>query len=408
MVAIEFGPIAREETGAFMRTQGLAFGFVPNPEDLAHWQAVLDFERTLVARDGTEIVGTSATLPLPLTVPGGGRLNAAAVTMVSVAPSHRRRGVLTSMMGQILASAHTRGEPIAALWASESLIYGRFGYGLATEDDAWEIERAHARFATSPAFGGTIRLVDHTYAGSRFPEVWERARGERPGMTARGDGLWQDRFRDPPHARVGGTSFFFAAYEENGRLDGYALYRVAASWPDGIPANEITVVEAVAATDAAHVALWRFLLDIDLSKTVRAAHRPIDDPLPHMLADYRRLRRTRRDALWLRVVDVADALEARSYAATGSLVLEMPDDLCPWNPARFALEGRAAGGRVAVSTAAPDLSLRPADLGAMYLGGQRPSTLARAGRIQEHREGALALADAMFATAQAPWCPQFF
>ena len=407
-MAVAFGPITREDTGAFMRTQGLAFGFVPNPEDLAHWQSVLDFERTLVAREGSEIVGTSATLPLRMTLPGGGTLAASGVTMVSVSPSHRRRGVLTSMMGRILASAHTRGEPLAALWASESPIYGRFGYGLATEDEAWEIERAHAAFAGSRASSGTIRLVDQAYAASRFPEVWERARGQRPGMTSRGDALWQDRFRDPTHARGGGTPFFFAAYEENGRLDGYALYRVNASWPDGIPANEITVVEAVAASDAAHAALWRFLLDIDLSKTVRAAHRPTDDPLPHMLADYRRLRRTRRDALWLRLVDASQALESRAYRAPGALVLEVRDDLCPWNPARFALEGGTDGGAVVVSTAAPHLSLRPADLGAIYLGGQRPSTLARAGRVQEHRAGALALADAMFATAQAPWCPQFF
>jgi len=407
-VTVELGPIAREETGAFVRIQGQAFGFVPNSEDLAHWESVLHFERTLVAREGTEIIGTSATLPLPLTVPGGGIVNAAGVTMVTVAPSHRRRGVLTAMMSGILTAAHTRGEPLAMLWASESPIYGRFGYGLSVEDESWEIERAHARFASPPASGGAILLVDEAYARSRFPEAWERARGEQPGRTGRSDRLWEDRFRDPPHARGGGTPFFFAAYEEGGRLDGYALYRVNASWPDGIPSNEITVVEAVAASDAAHAALWRFLLDIDLSKTVRAAHRPTDDPLPHMLDDYRRLRRTRRDALWLRLVDVAQALAARSYGVSGSLVLDVRDDVCPWNPTRFALEGGAEGGHLAVSTAAPDLSLRPADLGAIYLGGQRPSTLARAGRIKEHRAGALLLADAMFASSQPPWCPQFF
>lgn len=179
-------------------------------------------------------------------------------------------------------------------------------------------------------------------------------------------------------------------------------------WPGGLPANEINVVEAIAATDAAHAALWRFLLDIDLSRTVRAQHRPLDDPLPHMLADYRRLKRQRRDAIWLRLVDTRVALEARSYSAVGSLVLEVTDEFCPWNPACLALEGGPEGGRVTSSDARPDLSLRPAELGAIYLGGQRPSTLARAGRIQEHHAGALALADSMFAAGQAPWCPQFF
>lgn len=279
-MAIEFEPIASSETGAFMRAEGSAFGFVPDQADIEHWQSLLDFDRTLAAREAGEIVGTSATLALAMTVPGGAPVPTAAVTMVTVTPSHRRRGILTAMMTRLLKSAHARGEPLAALWASESPIYGRFGFGLAIEDESWEIERPHARFTSSPAAPGSIRVVDEAYARERFPEVWERTRASRPGMTARGDALWQDRFRDPPHNRGGATPFFFVACEEGGRTDGYALYRVAQSWPDGVPANEITVVEAVAASDAAHATLWRFLLDIDLSKTVRAQHRPLDDPLP--------------------------------------------------------------------------------------------------------------------------------
>jgi predicted acetyltransferase len=412
-VAIEFRPIVREETAAFMRAEGTAFAFVPNAEDIEHMQAVLDFERTLAACDGQAIVGTSGALAMSMTIPGGAVLPTAGVTMVTVTPSHRRRGVLTAMMRRLLASAHDRDEPLAALWASESLIYGRFGYGLAIEDESWEIERVHARFAPhAPAPKGTIHLVDQAYAAAHFPDVWERVRLGRTGMTARDDALWQGRFRDPTHDRGGATPYFFAAYEEGGRIDGYALYRVKGGWPLGIPTNEITVVEAIAATDAAHTALWRLLLDLDLSSVVRTEHRPLDDPLPHMLADYRRLRRARRDAIWLRLVDLRAALEARSYAAPGSLVFEVPDDdLCPWNPTRFTLECGAEGGHVTTSASAtslPDLSMHAADLAAIYLGGQRPSMLARAGRIEEHRPGALAQADALFATAQVPWCPQFF
>jgi predicted acetyltransferase len=410
-VNIELGPIARDEMGAFMRAEGTAFAFAPDPEDIAHWQGVLDFDRTLVARDNGErgpIVGTSATLALSMTVPGGAVLPAAGVTMVTVTPSHRRRGILSSMMARLLESAHQRDEPLAALWASESPIYGRFGYGLAIEDESWEIERPHARLAHGPGAAGVIRLVDEATAREQFPQVWERARIVRPGMTARNAALWTDRFRDRPYMRDGATPYFFAVYEEAGQIDGYALYRVRNQWPDGVPANEVTVVEAVAATDAAHGALWRFLLDLDLSRTVRAQHRPLDDPLPHMLADYRRLKRQRRDAIWLRLVDVRAALAARTYATTGTLVIEVADSVCPWNPPRFTLEGGTNGGKVTPAGATVDLSMRPADLAAIYLGGQRPSVLARAGRIEEHRAGALALADAMFATPQPPWCPQFF
>ena len=407
-MVIEFAPIAKDETSAFLTVESSAFGVVFDPEDLAYWERVLDLKRTLAAREDGAIVGTSATLALDMTVPGGEALPAAAVTMVTVAPSHRRRGILTGMMTRLLEIAHERGEPLAALWASESPIYGRFGYGLAIEDESWEIERPYARLASAPPAPGSIRLVDEAYARARFPEVWERTRVGRVGMTGRGELLWEDRFRDRPFARDGGTAYFFVAYEEGGRLDGYALYRVKSSWPSALPSNEITVVEAIAATDAAHAGLWRFLLDIDLSRTVSAQHRPLDDALPHMLADYRRLRRQRRDAIWLRLVDVGAALEARTYATAGSLVLAVEEDTCPWNPARFTLETGAEGGHLAPTDAAPDLSVRAADLGAIYLGGQRPSTLARAGRIQEHRTGALALADSMFATSQAPWCPQFF
>ncbi|MFN8639738.1 MAG: GNAT family N-acetyltransferase [Dehalococcoidia bacterium] len=408
MQMLTFRPIAVDEMGAFQEVQGQGFGYVPNPEDVAHWQATLDFSRTLAAFEDDELIGTSAALPLGTTVPGGALVPTAGITMVAVSPGHRRKGVLTEMMRLLLEAAHERGEPLASLWASESLIYPRFGYGLAIEDDHWEIERPFGRFARDQASSGAVRMVDEVFARLNFPQVWERALPSRPGMTRRDEKLWNDRFRDAGWSRGAGSPLFFAAYVDGGRVDGYVLYRVRQDWPDGVPGNEVIVVEEVAATDEAHAALWRFLLDIDLSRQVSAQHRPLDDALPLMLADVRRLKRRRRDAIWLRLVDLAAALEARRYGIEGALVLDVRDDLCRWNPARVRLDGGPHGARCTPSDAGPDLVLTTTDLAATYLGGTRLSALARAGRVEEHTPGALARADAMFDGGRAPWCPQFF
>lgn len=407
-MAITLRPIEADELPAFHRVMGQGFGYVPDEESTAHWAATLDLTRTLSAFDGDQIVATSGAFSLETTVPGGAMLRTAGVTMVAVSPAHRRRGILTEVMRGVLAAAHDRGEPIASLWASESIIYPRFGYGLAIEDDEWEVERPHTHIAHAPTGEARVHLVDEAYARDHFPAVWATARAARVGMTARDERLWDDRFRDPSFRRGDASPYFFAAVDEGGQTEGYALYRVKQAWPDGLPANEIEVVEAITATDAAHAALWRFLLDLDLSRTIRAQHRPLDDALPLMLADPRRLKRRRRDAIWLRLVDVVAALEGRTYASEGALVLEVRDDFCGWNPSVVRLEAGPAGARARPSSESPDLVMPTSSLAAAYLGGTRLSALARAGRVEERRTGALQEADRLFATDQAPWCPQHF
>ncbi len=407
-MTISTRPIEADELPAFHRAMGAGFGYIPDAETTTHWEVTIDFARTLAAFDGDDLVATSGAIALETTVPGGNAVPTAGVTMVAVSPSHRRRGILTELMRGLLTTAHERAEPLASLWASESLIYPRFGYGLAIEDDDWEIERPFGRLAHAPAPQGAVRLVDEAYARAHFPAVWERARASHVGMTARDERLWNDRLRDLPHRRGDASGLFFASAEAGGRTEGYALYRVKQRWPDGLPGNEIEVVEAIAATDAAHAELWRFLLDLDLSRTITAAHRPLDDPLPLMLADVRRLKRRRRDAIWLRLVDVVAALEGRAYAAEGALVMEVRDDFCPWNAPVIRLEASTEGGRARPAATTPDLVLPASSLAAAYFGGTRLSALARAGRVEERAAGALARADALFAADRAPWSPQFF
>ena len=190
------------------------------------------------------------------------------------------------------------------------------------------------------------------------------------------------------------------AYESDGRVDGYVRYRTK----DGT----LIVMELMSVTDAAHAALWRFSFDVDLMASTEAWARPVDDPLPWMLADPRRLKRTPMDGLWVRLVDVPGALSGRTYSVSGRVVLGVRDSFCAWNEGRYELEGGPEGARCRPTDAEPDVELSAADLAATYLGAVSFTTMSHAGRVEERTAGALRLADAMFATELKPWCPFSF
>src|SRR5204863_846543 len=139
--------------------------------------------------DGGEIVGGAGAYTYDFSVPGGS-LRCGGVTVVGVYPTHRRRGVLRAMMDAQLADIHERGEPIAALWASEETIYGRFGYGLAV----WQGEIALAREWTSYAQPlerrGRVRFVEPDDAATLFPRVWSVLHAQRPGVFERTEEWW--------------------------------------------------------------------------------------------------------------------------------------------------------------------------------------------------------------------------
>jgi len=369
---------------------------------------VFERERALAAFDGPDVVGTVSAYSMRMTVPGGADPPIAGVTDVTVQATHRRRGILTELTRRQLHDVHQRGEPLAALWTSETPIYGRFGYGMAFQQESWKIERLHAAYERPHAPGGSIRFVDVEEARSAAPAVWDRVRAERPGMITRNDAFWNDRFRDPEHHRRGATAYFCGVYEQDGRTDGYVMYRIRDKWDDGSPAAELIVSELVTATDDAHAALWRLCFDVDLVATVEADQRPLDDPLPWRLADPRRLRRSPGDAIWLRIVDAPAALRTRRYAADGRITMEIRDDFCSWNQGVYELEGGPKGAECKPTDREPDITLTASDLAAAYMGATRLSTLAHAGRIHARTDSALHTADAMFTWHIAPWCPEVF
>lgn len=405
---MEIRPISEDEFEPFALCAAASFGYDAPPEERNKRVAVFEFDRTLAVLDGQEITGTGAIFSFGMTVPGGASLPAAGVTWISVKPTHRRRGILRQIMRRQLDDVRDRGEPFAALWASESQIYGRFGYGLAAESAAISIDRRHSELAFAPAASGRTRLVDRETALSAWPAIFERARPSRPGMYTRHTPWWENRvLRLHDHAPPGFGGPFLVQFEEEGVPTGYLKYRRKPGSDHGAPAGTLLVAELVTTTGAAYVGLWRYAFGVDLVTTIEAHLRPVDEPLWWMLHDPRRLVREPSDSLWLRLVDVPAALSARRYPVEGRLVFEVADDFCPWVAGRYELVGGPEGATCRTTAAEPAISLGVAELGAVYMGGARLQALARAGRVAGDPAN-LRLADAMFAWDPLPWCPEVF
>jgi predicted acetyltransferase len=362
-------------------------------------------ERMHAAREDGQIVGGAGAFDFELTVPGG-TVPTAGVTIVGVYPTHRRRGVLRAMMRAQLEDVHERGEPLAALWASEETIYGRFGYGLASLAGEINMPRERTAFARPLEQRGQARLLEAEEALERFPPVYDRVRLETPGMFARTRDWWDlRRIADPPEFRGGQGPKRYLALDFDGETEGYALYRMQSSWENGSPTGKLNVIEAMGATPQAIAEVWRFLLDMDWIATVNAGLLPVDHPLWFLLAQPRRMHYRVGDGLWVRLVDVGAALSARAYATDEPLVLDVRDAFCPWNEGRW----RLAGGRAERTDDGADIGVEVGDLASTYLGAFRWAELERAGRVEELTEGALDRADRVFATSTpAPWCPEIF
>jgi predicted acetyltransferase len=408
-VDIEVRPIEPREFDEVMRVASLAFGHESIEEEVRFERLVFEPERSLAAFDGQAMVGETMVASFHLTVPGG-VLPTAGVTSVAVSPTHRRRGVMTALTRRQLDDVRERGEPLAALYASESAIYGRFGYGLASFKAEIGIERAHTAFAGPEHEPRSIRVISKEEALAAYPAVFETVRPHRPGFHDRNEAWWQYNFQDPErgHHRQGFNSYIYALCDGPEGPDGYVVYRTKNDWDGGHPNGILEVVEQIAANTDAYAALWRYCFDVDLMARTSAWMRPIDEPLMHMLADPRRLRFTVQDGLWVRLVDVPGALAGRRYLAEGKLVLEVKDPFCSWNEGRYELVGGPDGAECSSSDAEPDLVLSAADLAALYLGGVRFDTLRQAGRVLENVAGAVRRADAMFTWDPPPWCPDMF
>ncbi|MFE1942547.1 GNAT family N-acetyltransferase [Streptomyces massasporeus] len=386
------------------------FGGVPeSAEERELWNSLTEFDRSLGAWDGDECVGTAGAFGFRLTVPGGASLPVAGVTMVSVAATHRRRGLLTSMMRRQLDDVRAWGEPLAVLTASEPAIYGRFGYGNATLSLTAEIDTTRVGLSVPDGTDDVrVRYAVPADVLDVCEAVYARLVPVRPGMLARQPGWERLGVLDPAGEREGASPLQCVLAERDGETVGYARYRVKPEW-ELSGSNGTVIVEELAGLDpTADAALWRFLFGIDLTSKVTVRSRPVDDAWQYLVTDPRRCHPRVRDSLYVRPVEVGAALAARTYQTPVDVVFEVEDAFCPWNAGRWRLSGDAKGASCERTSDAADVALSVRELGAAYLGGVSLGALGAAGRVRELRPGALAEASLGFGTGVPPWLPHGF
>jgi predicted acetyltransferase len=395
-----------EEYKAAVGAIGHYFGWVPTDEEAERFSQILPLERMLAVLDDGRIVAGAGDHPLELTLPAG-PVACAGVTVVGVLPSHRRRGLLRRMMEAQLREIRERGDPVAALWASEETIYERFGYGLASLAMHIEAKRSAVRVRPDLPPEGSLRLIDNDEALRVLPPLYDRVRKQTPGFISRSRAWWEHRrLADRPEQRRGAGPLVRSVYERNGDAAGFALYRIAqegatfAEWK-----KTVRVVEVQGVDDRARRDIWRFLLEIDWTDTVRAEQLPVDDSLPLVVDRVNELGIRLYDGLWVRPIDVGGALAARGVTSDGRVTIEVTaDPQFPENVGTWTVEA----GRVRRSSRRADLRTDVQGLGSALLGGFTFAQLARAGRAEEGARRGLARADALFRVERAPWCPEIF
>ena len=404
--------VTDEELDGFFRCLSRAFGDDMPPEEIDYERLTAEADRSLAAFDGDELVGTAGAFTFDLAVPGA-RLPAAGVTYVGVMPTHRRRGILTSMMNRQLADIHDRGEPIAVLWASESSIYGRFGYGLASRRMDVEIDRTQTRLRPDLVADDSIdvRLVAPAEMRAAVEAIERAVVDERPGQFVR-DSRWiESSLADLESRRHGRSTLQGVLASRDGKPVGYATYstKTASIRGHALADGDVAVIAQRSTEPAADRALTRLLLSLDLMRRVRWWNQPIDSALPHLLADPRQAKTIASDGLHARIVDVATALSGRRYTRPVDVVLGVADDRCPWNAGTWRLHADADGTAVCERTdAGADVTMEVEALGAAYLGGTSLTTLADAGRVSTTDPLRLNELSVAFGWSRQPWCPVIF
>jgi predicted acetyltransferase len=393
------------EYRAAISSIGHYFGWAPSDDDIQRFGRLLPDERLFAAFDGDRVVGGAGAFPVELTVPGG-RLRCAGVSVVGVLPTDRRRGVLRRMMEPQLRQARELGEPLAALWASEETIYGRFGYGMASTSLFVDADRHRVRIAPGRAAEGRVRLLDPEEAAKVLPALYERIARRSPGFVRRSRDWWEIRkLGDRPEQQRGAGPLVRALLERDGRPVGYALYRIAqtgttpADWKKTVRVGEALGIDAAATRD-----VWRFLFEIDWTDRVEAFCLPVDHALVLEADRISMLKLSVWDGLWIRLLDVDAALRSRSYRPGRATVEITGDGLFADNHGRWTIDD----GTVRRGRRRADVRLPVDALASAYLGGIPVTRLVEAGRGEELVRGGAARLDAVLAIDRQPWCPEIF
>ena len=413
-MTIELRPVTDDNFSEWRKMVRHGFGEHVHPDDIVRLRNErVELDRLVAAVDtqSNRIIGTGGADSYWLTVPGGELVPMAGVAYMTTSVTHRRQGAFSNMMTYIHDAARERGDVISGLWASQSHLYGRFDYGLSINSYDWEIDPSFGEFSHFPAANANnadikVSFIDADEADVVLPGIYERMHRQTTGSVNRTSGRWRYQLFDEERVRQGASPLFFAVCEEAGEQTGYVSYRMRRQGDSDM--GTLEVVEQVSATEVAHAAIWRFLLDFDLVGNITAINRPSDDSLWWMLSDPRRLRRKSHDALWVRLLDIPKALEARTYNSDGILKIGLVSDVQPESAGTYVIEIDDSRGSVKKTTDKPDVVMTPADLSALYLGGISSGPLFEAGRINEITTGSLVKLTGMFNTDSAPWCAHYF
>lgn len=405
-MTIEIRPLEANELPEFAETFAAALGLEVSAKQVDRMAAFFNRQRLRVAVDRGRIVATFGAHDLPITIPGA-IAPLAGTTVVTVLPTHRRQGLLRRLMTEHLKELQEEGQCLAGLWASEGSIYGRYGFGIATERVRWKIPKWAAKLASPVDIDGAMQWLTHDEALSELPALYDQIRQRRVGLFERRMAWWENRLlADPPGPSSGVSQQRRVVYAPEGRSLAYALYRTRrADLDHGL---DVLIQEIHGVTPEAERAVWQFLFSIDLVDSLDAWNLAVDHPLRWWIQDVRKVSRQVHDGLWLRLVNVQKALEWRRYAVQGRLTIRVHDETCLWNDQSWALEVSADGQSHCTETGGPvDLECSADCLASVYLGGATWREMARAGAVQGAPH-ALRLADQLFDWHERPWCAERF
>ncbi|NVB80456.1 MAG: GNAT family N-acetyltransferase [Kofleriaceae bacterium] len=402
-MALEIRTITDDEVTAYRETLMQTFGVDADADEggVDRHRKLVDLSQSWAAFEGNQIVATAATFNHQMSLPLGGSLPMAGLTMVTVRPSHRRKGLLRQLMTRHLDDARARNFPVSGLWASESKIYGRFGYGIAAFADAYEIPNAHALEVGPGRDLDDLEWIDEGRAREVLPAIYARATDARPGALRRSPAWWRERrFIENAWSRKGASRRRYVLAKRGRDLVGYIAYRQRDKFTGGLPDGRLEINELISIDARAAVTLWKFACSVDLFPTVTWWNAPPDDALPWNVDDLRRVKRSKEDTLWLCIEDVPAALAARGYTTDGTLRIAVGG----WT---YELVAEGGKGTCEPTSKAPDISCTKQTLATLYLGAVTATNLAQAGIVRGEAKS-LALADALFSSPLAAWCPEIF
>ncbi len=407
-MTIDYRSVADDERTAFFEAVARGFGSDPPEDDqdaIDRFWALMPLDRSVAAFDDGNIVATLGDFALRLTVPGGDQIAMAGTTEVTVRPTHRRRGILREMMQRHLAKAAARGEAVAGLWASEAAIYGRFGFGLATELHEISLDSRLVEFPPAADHLQT-EIIDPADLFELVAPFWSSLAPKWAGFVDRDEPRWRDIIADPPWFRGGATKSRSVVVRDGDEIVGYAAYRQNRRWEASVPTGTVMVQALVAANIEAHRTLWHHVTHVDLFPMVEYWDAPVDDPIVWETSNPRAVKRMPVDGLYLRILDVGAALQARSYESDGEIVIAINDDLGHAD-GTYHVEIDGGAATVTATDATPDIEMDVRQLGALYLGRNAAPALHTSGHIVGSAASVLRCSQ-LFRTAQAPWCPEMF